>query len=214
MYNPPGDELIRLCAGARHLVLAAPYVKADALAKLLSEVSPDASLICITRWNLQDIVLGASDIECRSIVTSLGGSFRLHPSLHAKYYRIDDVVLVGSANLTSSAMGWSRQPNLEILCHARDDFDANTFQQELLNNAREVSNQEFSHWETAVNANAQNDNLVADRQPLLDSWRPATREPQNLELAYRDREEEIASFGRATNGKPGYPNSLNSPRAD
>ncbi len=193
MHSLPGDELIRLCAEAKHLVLAAPYIKAGALAKVLSEVSPDASLICITRWSLQDLILGASDIECRTIVSSLDGSFRLHSSLHAKYYRIDDVVLVGSANLTSSAMGWSRQPNLEILCRAGDDFDAGTFQQELLRDAREISDQEFLRWEVVIKTHAQSESPLTDRQPLLDSWRPATREPRHLELAYQDREEAIAS---------------------
>ena len=194
MCSRPGDELIHLCANARYLVIAAPYIKADVLTKVLSGVRPDTSLVCITRWNLQDIVLGASDIECRTLVSEFGGSFRLHPSLHAKYYRIDDVVLVGSANLTSAALGWSRQPNLEILCRAGDDFDANTFQQELLKGAREISDQEFLRWEMVVKSSAQSNSLVTDGQPLLDSWRPTTREPRHLELAYQGREEAIASF--------------------
>ena len=129
MYGRPGDVLSSVCSGAQHLILAAPYIKADALTKVLADVSPAASLICITRWNLHDLAVGASDTECRTIVTERGGSFRLHPSLHAKYYRVDNAVLIGSANLTSSALGWSRQPNLEILCRPRDDFDADTFQQ-------------------------------------------------------------------------------------
>ena len=194
MYGRPGDELICLCAGARHLVIAAPYIKADALTKVLAEVSPEASLVCITKWNLQDLVVGASDIECRTIVSRFGGSFRLHPSLHAKYYRIDDVVLVGSANLTSSAMGWSRQPNLEILCRAGDDFDAGTFQQFLLKDAREISDQEFLRWEVVAKANVQSNSPVTDRQPLLDNWRPSTREPRHIELAYQGRGEAIASL--------------------
>lgn len=193
MYSRPGEALIRLCAEARYLVFAAPYIKADALTKVLSEARPDASLICITKWNLQDIVLGASDIESRTLVNEFGGSFRLHPSLHAKYYRIDDVVLVGSANLTSSALGWSHHPNLEILCRAGDDFDSDAFQQELLKNAREISDQEFSRWEVIVKANKQSESPTANYQPLLDSWRPATREPRHLELVYRGREEDIAS---------------------
>ena len=214
MHSQLGDELTRLCAGARYLVIAAPYVKADALIKVLSKVSPDAFLICITRWNLQDIVLGASDIESRTIVTKLGGSFRLHPSLHAKYYRLDNVVLVGSANLTSAALGWSRQPNLEILCRAGDDFDADTFQQELLNNAREISDQEFSRWEVVVRANKQSESPIANDQPLLDSWRPATREPRHLELVYRGREKRYSFSRRATCGEAGYPDAPNPTRID
>lgn len=138
-------------------------------------------------------MVGASDIECRTIVNDRGGSFRLHPSLHAKYYRIDNEVLIGSANLTSSAMGWSPQPNLEILCRAGDDFDVRTFQHELLKDAREISDGEFAQWEEIIKINARIDNPIAGDQPLFDTWRPATRDPRHLELAYQDRVEEIAS---------------------
>ena len=143
MYGRPGEVLSRLCAGAQLLVVAAPYIKADALVRILADVSPTATLICVTRWNPHDLAVGASDTECRTIVTERGGSFRLHPSLHAKFYRFDDVVLIGSANVTSSAMGWSAQPNLEILCRAGDDFDAGAFQQELIEGSREISDEEF-----------------------------------------------------------------------
>ena len=195
MSNRPGNALSRLCSGAQDIVIAAPYIKSDALARALADVSPAVSLICITRWNPHDIAVGASDTECRTIVTERGGSFRLHPSLHAKYYRIDDAVLIGSANLTSSAMGWSPQSNLEILCRPGDDFDALAFQQELLRHAREISEEEFARWEAITQIKAQSHLTInPDGQPLLDAWRPATRDPRHLELAYRGREGEIASF--------------------
>ena len=100
MYERPGDMLIDLCFDAQHLVIAAPYIKVDALAKVLADISPTASLICVTRWNPHDLAAGVSDTECRTLVIERGGSFRLHPSLHAKYYHIDNVILIGSANLT------------------------------------------------------------------------------------------------------------------
>ena len=90
MSGLPGDALTHFFSGARDLLIAAPYLKADALARILAEVSADASLTCITRWQPHDIAAGASDIQCRIIVCDRGGSFRLHPSLHAKFYRADD----------------------------------------------------------------------------------------------------------------------------
>ena len=194
MSSRPGSVLIRLCADAQRLVIAAPYIKADALTRVLAEVDPAASLTCITRWNPHDLAVGASDTACRTIVTEHGGSFRLHPSLHAKYYRIDDTVIIGSANLTSSAMGWSNQPNLEILCRAGDDFDACAFQRELLKEAREISDAEFARWEAIARISAQSNPTATDGQPLLDTWRPATREPRHLELVYQSKEDMIASF--------------------
>lgn len=190
MYGQPGDILSSVCSGAQHLIIAAPYIKTDALTKVLADVSPAASLICITRWNLRDFAAGVSDTECRTIVTERGGSFRLHPSLHAKYYRIDDVILVGSANLTSSAMGWAPHSNLEILCRPGDDFDAETFQQSLFEGAREIGDEEFAHWESIAKISVQE----TDATPRLDAWRPETRDFRHLELSYQDREDEIASF--------------------
>ena len=195
MCSRPGNVLSRLCSGAQHLIIAAPYIKADALAKVLAGVSPAASIICITRWNPHDLAVGASDTVCRTIVTERGGSFRLHPSLHAKYYRIDDVVLIGSANLTFSAMGWSLLPNLEILCRPGDDFDAEDFQQRLHKETRELGDEEFARWEGITEIDdSQGNSRITGEPPRLDTWRPATREPRHLELAYRGREDEIASF--------------------
>ena len=188
----PGNVLKGLCLGAQRLVLAAPYIKADALATVLANVGPAASLICVTRWNPHDLAVGVSDPECRTIVNGFGGSFRLHPSLHAKYYRIDDVVLIGSANLTSSAMGWSPQPNLEILCHAGKDFDWCAFQRNLLRDAREISDDEFMRWEAIGKINARSE--FAGAHPRLDTWRPRTRDPRHLEISYQGKEGEIASF--------------------
>lgn len=193
MYHRLGDLLRSLCSDAQHLIIAAPYIKADALTKILIDISPTASLMCITRWNPHDLALGVSDTECRTLVTERGGSFRLHPSLHAKYYRIDDVVLIGSANLTASALGWSLQSNLEILCRPGDDFNVAAFQQCLLEGAREISDDEFVRWEAITQISNQSSTITGG-QPRFDTWRPATRDFQNLELSYRDREDEIASF--------------------
>ncbi len=194
MGDSPGNLLTRLCSNAQSLVVAAPYIKADALSRVLTAANSEASLICVTRWSPHDLAVGASDAECRNLVMDFGGSFRLHPSLHAKYYRIDDVVLIGSANLTASAMGWSPQPNLEILCRADDNFDSCAFQQELLDAARELSDDEFLRWEAIAKIAARKERDLDSGQPRLDTWRPRTRDPIHLELSYEGRGDEIASL--------------------
>ena len=194
MNTRPGDEIIRRCAEARRLFIVAPYIKANALARVLDAAARIESLTCVTKWDPRDLAMGVSDIECRSIVKKHGGSFRLHPHLHAKYYRMDEVDLIGSANLTFAAMGWSDQPNLEILCRAGDDFDADAFQQHLLKDAREVSDDEFSCWEAVAKTDVGSHEPTVGEQPLLYAWRPSTRDPRHLELAYRGHDEAIASF--------------------
>lgn len=193
MCGNPGTDLIRLCSGAISLVISAPYIKADALERVLRVVSPQASLICVSRWTVQDLKQGSSDTECYAIVREFGGSFRLHPTLHAKFYRIDDAVLVGSANLTFSGMGWSNHPNLEILCHPGEQFNAEVFQEQLLTDSREIKDEEVMRWNKLVDTDLKYESLVDFPNPQLAKWRPLTREPRNLELVYSDREEEIAS---------------------
>ena len=188
----PGDLLLNLCRNATRVLLAAPYIKTDALGRVLAEFPLGVEITCVTRWNPHDIAAGASDTECRTMVLEAGGSFRLHPTLHAKYYRIDDTVLIGSANLTNPAMGWASQPNLEILSHAGAGFDAAAFEDALLQDAREISDPEFLVWD-AIPAIPMAAGYPSLAFPQLDNWRPATRDPRHLELSYQGRVEEIAS---------------------
>ena len=193
MYSNLGKVLCSFCTSARHLVIVAPYIKTDALTRILAYVNADTYLICVTRWNPQDLVVGASDTECRTIVTERSGSFRLHPALHAKYYRSDDAVLIGSANLTLAAMGWSSHSNLEILCTPASDFDAYAFEKNLLDDAREISDYEFERWESITRIATANLPTSTAHQSLLDKWRPAARDPRHLELAYQGRIDDIAA---------------------
>ena len=194
MTKSPGSVLLQSCSSAQHLVIAAPYMKANALYKILSGAQSVISLVCITRWRPDEIIIGASDARCRTMIEARQGSFRLHPTLHAKYYRIDDVVFIGSANLTSSAMGWTSHPNLEILCPAGNDFDAQGFEQELLQDSRAVGDAEYALWEALCKIQVPSRREFSGPKPVLDVWRPATRDPGNVELAYRNRSDEIASL--------------------
>lgn len=178
---------------AQDVVIAAPYIKANALSRVLANVGVDVSLVCVTRWQMQDIALGASDVECRTLVKELGGVFKLHPTLHAKYYRADEKILVGSANLTYSALGWSAEPNLEILCTAGTDFDANAFERQLLDDSREISNKEFARWQSIERIDFHSSLLSVSTSPYLGTWRPLTRNPENFLLAYKGLIDEIAS---------------------
>lgn len=123
----PGEKLIDLCRNAtKEVFFAAPFIKYGALKKLLESIPTDLERITIvTRWNAQEIVVGASDLE----VFDLVGKFQnttllLHPCLHAKLYRSDKNCLVGSANITSKALGWAWLPNIEVLVEMDASYDA------------------------------------------------------------------------------------------
>lgn len=189
----PGDLLIQCSKLAHNITIAAPYIKSAALRKFLRSAYPAASLTCITRWKPLDLAIGASDLSSREIVNEFGGSFRLHPSLHAKYYRMEQTVLIGSANLTCSAMGWSPESNLEILVQAGEEFDYLSFEKQLLGNSKILGDREFSVWAAMAELMARDAHMVTDKQPRLDDWRPLTRDPAHLFLSCDGRDQEIAS---------------------
>lgn len=197
MNKPPWDVIQKRCGNSGNVFLVAPYIKANALTFLIDAVSSDASIDCVTRWTPLDIRMGASDIECRNIIISRGGSFRLHNSLHAKYYRFDDYVLVGSANLTASGLSYSHRGNFEILCEPGPGFDTDAFERELLVASREVSDKEFQTWnELPVDFRALTEQIPMAagyeiREFGLDNWMPQTRNPEYLWQFYTDRASEI-----------------------
>ncbi len=195
MYNV-SRELLAAISTAETLTVAAPYIKADALIQLLTNLAPTAQLVCITRWKPQDLALGASDLECRQIVLDQGGQFLLHPTLHAKYYRFDETILIGSANLTLSGMGWRPRANTEILTSPSDAFDHRAFESELLGRARPVSDAEYEYW-AAVPIGPIEPRVERQQVRQQLNWRPVTREFENLARAYYGRLSAIPSSDEA-----------------
>ena len=194
MHPSPWDVLEPLCRGANDAIIVAPYIKVGALVRVLDLLRDEASLICVTRWTPLEIASGVSDVECRVAVTERGGDFRLHTRLHAKYYRFNNHVLIGSANMTSAGLGLSTASNFEILQEPSDSFDHHSFERQLLIESRQVPDDEFQWW-----SSLHLPQTTAQTHPPLppsvetDDWKPATREPENVWLMYSDHPLQVIS---------------------
>ena len=112
----PGDSLLELCRQTtKELVVVAPFIKVSAFKWLLTHLDPSVRPVCITRWLPSELAAGVSDLEVFDAVVERNGTLWLRQNLHAKYFRGDSFVLIGSANVTGAAMGWSVNANLELL---------------------------------------------------------------------------------------------------
>jgi hypothetical protein len=103
---------------ARHrLSLAAPFIKRKTLECLLADMEPSVALTVFTRWSVDEISAGVSDLSVFDLVRERDGSrLLLHPRLHAKLLLIDDqAAAIGSANITDAALGFADQPNAEVM---------------------------------------------------------------------------------------------------
>ena len=106
----------------RRVILCAPFIKAKVLRTVLSVIDPEVPASIVTRWRSAEVAAGVSDLEALEIAKSRSKTeLLLLDDLHAKLYVADEHCLVGSANLTASALGWAKRNNVELLVPASID---------------------------------------------------------------------------------------------
>jgi hypothetical protein len=112
-----GDTLLNACASAtREIILIAPFIKLEALRQVISRAAPTVSVTVVVRFLPCDIAAGVTDPQIvEEMLNRPQSTIKMLPRLHAKIYRFDEALFIGSANLTGAALGWSRSPNLEVL---------------------------------------------------------------------------------------------------
>ena len=190
----PWEVLRDAAEGAIEVFLAAPYIKLDTLGWVLSLINGSARLTCVTRWRRGDVASGVSDRGCRQLALEHGGDFRLHQSLHAKYYRFGEFVLIGSANLSGAGMGYSQWPNLELLCEPGGRFDWRSFESRLMSESYTLGDSEYRLWldieVTGRRVFGSVGGAVVEESESV-GWEPRTREPEHLWLAYGGFEQHI-----------------------
>jgi len=184
------QRLLEHVGGAHErVVLIAPFVKQDIFKELLAAVPAAVQEItCVTRWSAAEIAAGVSDPEIYAIAAADGrAKVRLCPLLHAKIYVADTRALVGSANLTNSALGRIPMSNIEILINA-DPASADVA--DAINAVMDESVAATSSLAERLRAEA--DLLLATRGALLSeqeqstpaTWVPQTRDPSQLYPVY------------------------------
>ena len=188
----PWSALMARCKAAKDALIVAPYMKTSTLERVLAAIPNDASVTCVSRWTPEDIRSGVTDLACRQLVLAREGAFLLHDRLHAKYYRFDDEILIGSSNLTRTGMNVDGFGNLEILCASPTEFDATRFESKLFQEAYPVSDADFALWSriTPIPQQDQTNSLHQDVGRTV-GWKPTTRRPEYLWLAYQQSSEEI-----------------------
>jgi hypothetical protein len=192
-----GNRLEALCADAKQeLILVAPFMKVNTLRRLLSRVSHHINVKCVTRWRPDEIAAGVSDLNVWTLLKERPNtSLWLRSDLHAKYYRADARCLIGSANLTDTALGWSPHPNLELLLPiSQNQAEIVEFEPTLLRGCISVDEELFTFVKHAVEQIPSRstfvppliiDNDAEERESIPpEQWLPSLRHPENLYTAY------------------------------
>ncbi|GAB4676708.1 MULTISPECIES: phospholipase D family protein [Mycobacterium avium complex (MAC)] len=183
-----GDELLKLAGSARReFVMCAPFAKQAAVQRVMSAIPDGVHITLYTRWRPEEVAAGVSDTQVLPTVRSRGGAVYLHDRLHAKFYRTESQALLGSANLTAAALGWSLHSNIELLVRSRIDqiADVERFLSEESTEANDDVAREVD--EIAKQLPAPTLDLAEDiEEPagIVDLWVPQLRMPSDLYSAY------------------------------
>ena len=177
-----GERIRELLAGAtQEARIIAPFIKVRTFRSLLRAVPAGAQLLCVTRWDAQEVAAGISDVEVLDALEERGDyRLTLVDTLHAKVYMAGGRCLVGSANVTAAGLGEGRDAgNVEVLVEkTAADPDIVALMDEIAQRER-VATRAMAE---AVRALARN--LPADRMSVnvIAPWHPRSRKP---ELAYQ-----------------------------
>lgn len=157
--------------------------------RVLEGADQATHITCVTRWRVDEIISGVCDPQIYRHLTDMGNSsLLLVQDLHAKYYRADDCLLVGSANLTNAGLGWAVNSNIELLVPiTRNTPELAAFEGSLLNRAIEVNEELFATASQLVQDPGQHVPPVEDSLdlPSLSDWFPTARDPSHLFTYYR-----------------------------
>lgn len=190
----PADEVLELLRSARrNALIVAPFIRSEALAKLLDAVPAGVDTTIVTRWRPLDLLAGASDLHVFDVATARPAQVLLRNDLHAKLFAVDDACLVGSANVTNLALGWHQPANLELLVPVpRTQPRISEFEHTLLAGCVRATEEQRDALKSVV------DELESQGQqnaPLADhfgeqssvlpwNWIPRTRTPEDLYAVY------------------------------
>jgi hypothetical protein len=193
-----GHQLSEFLADAQvELLVVAPFIKVDALERLLADVSESVQVDIFTRWRLSELSIGVSDIDVWKAVENRENTrLFLVNNLHAKYFRSDAKVITGSANVTATALGWSLAPNLELLISTDADDSCVKFEDSLSSSSIEVN--EVIYREFALKLAEIDPPQILyspDACPVLidfNYWTPSTRDPSDIWRVYSGHPELVA----------------------
>lgn len=148
-----GNKILQIFSNSKNeAIIIAPFIKYDILDKIIANIDDSIKIRCASRWKVDEVAAGISDIEIWPLLKQRGNScLYIYDNLHAKYYRSDNTVFIGSANLTQKAFGWKEQCNYEIMVQFDiNEMDLTKFEDDLFERATPVNDELYHRYFSAV----------------------------------------------------------------
>lgn len=100
----------------KEIVLVSPFINKNLLESILEAVKPEVSVTLVTRFRILELLGGFNDLGIYDFFKHQERMhLRLLHQLHAKYYRGDSSVVLGSGNLTYMGLPPNGGGNFEVM---------------------------------------------------------------------------------------------------
>jgi len=137
-----------------YFLLCSAYIRSEALELLFPYPTSFASgSKLLTRWKLDDILSGASDLRSYEICRKIGLQFYVDNSYHGKVYLFENTgIIVGSANATLSGLGLINRCNAESCTLVPCSLENNSYCEDLFSNAVLIDDNIFERISEYINS--------------------------------------------------------------
>ena len=170
------------------LVILSPFITTDYLSNLLSE---HQEVHIVTSWRKDHLLSGVSNLALYGEVRKRDGwTLYINDRLHAKVYcKNFETIMIGSANLTRTAMSDGENSNIELLVNDSCDVEMEREIRNILRTSLRLNDELFEiyhRWYHSVEKNAtpvDTGSVILpnpDREMFLVSQLPATASPERL----------------------------------
>jgi hypothetical protein len=196
-----------LTSAVEEIVLVSPFIGHHIFATTLAMIPPAVSVTLITRWDPREIAKGLNDLRIWEWLQERGNSqLRLRWDLHAKYYRGDFNVILGSGNLTKAGLNFRGRGNSEIMMYSSIEFDGvRDFERNLISSSAIPTEELYREMSADVERIRLEEPQVPIRQPAArdilaievdGAWKPACEMPDILFEVYEHRTDAIDNVSR------------------
>ena len=170
------------------LVILSPFITTDYLSELLCE---HQEVHIVTSWRKDHLLSGVSNLALYGEVRKRDGwTLYVNDRLHAKVYcKNFETIMIGSANLTRTAMSDGENSNIELLVNDSCDVEMEREIRNILRTSLRLNDELFEiyhRWYHSVEKNAtpvETGSVILpnpDREMFLVSQLPATASPNRL----------------------------------
>ena len=134
-------------------LLIAPYIKKEALERLLRPAKAVRNLRVVVRWSPRDLVAGVSDLTVYDYLQDIGVPLYYNHAIHLKLFVFEsNYCLATSANITHRGLGYIQDANIEAGALVRLDLQDWEKLYGLLANSRLVDSRIYESLSQYVNA--------------------------------------------------------------